>query len=45
MPDGYSPSKYEKYIRENYKQLHKFHYNNETSKKVIESLRQIIKSK
>lgn len=38
-------SKYEKYIRDNYKQIIKFNYNNAISNKVIEDLKEIIRSK
>ncbi len=45
MPEEYSHSEYEKYIRDNYKQIIKFNYNNANSKTIIQNLRKIIKSK
>jgi hypothetical protein len=45
LPEGHNPSNYEKWVRNNYKQIIKFNYNNAISAKTIQSLRQIIKSK
>jgi hypothetical protein len=45
MPENHPPGEYENYIRINYEQIGKFNYNNANSEKIIQNLRQIIKSK
>lgn len=45
MPESQTPGEYENYIRNNYKQIIKFNYNNANSKKVKLHLRQIIASR
>lgn len=45
MPEGHQPKEYEKFIRNNFKPIGKFNYNNAVSTNIITELRNLIKKK